>query len=390
VLGERKDEDVSVEVEEEAEELTGKMDSNPEDQKLMHSVMENDEQTVNDGKLLQDALNVGLGNFTPDMMFEKLIKNYEETAELFGETILREVTGFEPSSLERNIRIPEFKRLLKEQLSQRLKKLQERGMLDKQYGITDQGFLLAALVLIKDELDHLQTTGFGKREQEEKRDSLSQDVTQRKQSYKHLALRKTLHVVARRGHKDVLKEDIRYFEQESEGKISIVYCLDASGSMKGKKLALAKRAGVALAYEAIANGDDVGLVAFGSQAEITMEPSKRFMEFVQALVELKAKYETDIATAIRSALPLLNTKSKHIVLLTDGLHTTGSVEEVLAAAQEAKDQDVSISIIGINLDKEGEDISQKIIDVTQGRFYRVQNVQELDLLILEDYARLKR
>jgi Mg-chelatase subunit ChlD len=390
VSGNRLDEDVSVEEGEEAEELSGKMDSNPEEEKLMHSVMENDEQTIEDGHLVQDALNGGVGNFTPDLMFEKLVKNYEEAEELYGETILREVTGFEPSQLERNIRIPEFKRMLKEEMTRRLKKLQERGILDRQFGLTDQGFLLAALVLVKDELDHLLATGFGKREQHEKRDEKSEDVTVHKKRYRDFDLDKTFAIMAKRGHDAIRREDMRFHEQASEGKIEIVYALDASGSMKGVKLALAKRAGVALAYKAIENGDNVGLLAFGSSTEVSLAPSKRFMDFVQALVALRARAETNIAHAINAAVPMLRGTSKHLILLTDGLHTTGSDDEVLAAAQQAKDMGVSISIIGINLDKQGESLSERIIDLTQGRFYRVQNLQELDLLILEDYALLKR
>jgi Mg-chelatase subunit ChlD len=390
VLGDKPNEDVSVEEFEKTDELSGKMDSDPEEQKLMHSVMENDEQTIEDGHLIQDALNNGVGNFTPDMLFEKLVKNYEEVEELYGETILREITGFEPSQLERNIRIPEFKRMLKEEMTKRLKKLQERGVLDRQYGLTDQSFLLAALVLVKDELDHLLATGFGQRDQREKRDELSDDITVHKRAYKNFDLAKTLAIMAKRGHKELKREDIRFHDHASEGKIDIVYALDASGSMKGVKLALAKRAGVALAYKAIENGDNVGLLAFGSGTEVSLAPSKRFMDFVQALVTLKAKAETNIAHAITAAAPMLHGESKHLVLLTDGLHTTGTDEEVLAAAQDAHDQGISISIIGINLDKQGEELSEKIIDITQGRFYRVQNLQEMDLLILEDYARLKR
>lgn len=387
--GDRGDTDVSIEHQESIDEVPGSMEKSAEE-KLMHSVMENDQQTVAEGKLVLDSLNIGLGNFTPDLFYEKLVENYEETAELYGETILREITGFEADSLERNIRIPEFKRVLKEQLTRRLKDLQNRGILDAGYGITDQGFLLATLVLVKDELDHLLATGFGRREQQEKRDEKSDDTTVQKKRYRDLAIRKTLSVLAKRGHSTVHKEDIRFHDQRSEGKVTIMYALDASGSMKGKKLALAKRAGVALAYEAMRNGDDVGLLAFGSQIETSIAPGKDFMAFVQALVTLKAKRETNIANAVDSALPLLSGRSKHLILLTDALHTTGSSEEVLAAAQRAKDADVTVSIIGINLDKEGEALSERVIDLTQGRFYRVQNLQELDLLILEDYARLKR
>jgi Mg-chelatase subunit ChlD len=390
VQGDRKDEDVRVEHDEPIEELSGSLERNPDEDKLLHTIMENDDQTVKDGRLLQDALNAGLGNFTPDLLYEKFVKNYEEVEELYGETIVRELSGYEPSSLSRNIRIPEFRKVLKDELARRMKRLQQEGLLDANYGVTDKGFLLSAMVLIKDELDHLLAAGFGDHEQQEQRDEVGDTTTTQRRRYKDIDLRKTLKVLARRGHAGFRAEDLRFHEMVSDGKLSLVYCLDASGSMKGTKLALAKRAGVALAYEAIRNGDDVGLVTFGASVETTLTPSKRFLEFVQALVALRAKRETDIAQAIRSAVPLLSGKSKHIILLTDALHTSGSSDEVLAAAQEAQDAGVTISIIGIALDKEGEELSRKLVDISEGRFFHVQNVQELDLLILEDYARLKR
>ena len=390
VQGNREDEQVSVEHDDPIEELSGSLDRNPDEDKLLHTIMENDDQTIKDGRLLEEAANVGLGNFTPDLMYEKFVKNYEEVAELYGETIVRELSGYEPSALSRNIRIPEFRKVLKDELARRMKRLQEEGLLDANYGVTDRGFLLSAMVLIKDELDHLLAAGFGSHEEQEKREEKSGETTTQRRRYKDLDLRKTFKILARRGHEGFRTEDMRFHDVASDGKLSLVYCLDASGSMKGMKLALAKRAGVALAYEAIRNGDDVGLVTFGATIETTIAPSKRFLEFVQALVALRAKRETDIAQAIRSAVPLLHGKSKHIILLTDALHTSSASDEVLAAAQEASDAGVTISIIGIALDKEGEELSQKVVDISEGRFFHVQNVQELDLLILEDYARLKR
>ena len=388
--GNRTNEDVKIERTEEAEELSGKLEAQSEEQKLMRSVLENDEQTIEEGRVVQDALNAGVGNFSPDIMFEKLVKNYEEATELYGETILREATGYEPSELERNIRLPEFKRMLKEEMTRRLKRLQERGVLDQHFGVTDQGFLLAALVLIKDELEYLQTIGFGAREQKERLHEHSEDLTRHKRSYREFAVRKTLHVTAKRGHSAIEPADFRFRERASEGKLSILYAVDCSGSMKGKKLALAKRAGVALAYKAMEQGDDVGLLAFGAGVQTAIPPRHNFMDLVKALTLLRARAETDIASAIRDGIPLLHGKSKHLLLLTDGLHTTGSTEEVLAAAQEARDADVSLNIVGINLDAQGEAICEQIIDISGGIFYRVQNVEELDLLILEDYARLKR
>ena len=60
----------------ELEELEGKLAHQEEEDKLMHSVLENDKETVDDGYLINESLNKGVGIFTPDMMFEQLVKDY--------------------------------------------------------------------------------------------------------------------------------------------------------------------------------------------------------------------------------------------------------------------------------------------------------------------------
>ena len=63
----------------------------------------------------------------------------------------------------------------------------------------------------------------------------------------------------------IKKEDLSVFEREARGKVYIVYALDSSRSMKGSKIDLCKKAGIALAYQAINENDKIGLLVFGSQ-----------------------------------------------------------------------------------------------------------------------------
>ena len=53
-----------------AEELSGKLSFQQLEDKLMHSVLENDKKIIDSGKLISDAINQGISSFTPDLMFE--------------------------------------------------------------------------------------------------------------------------------------------------------------------------------------------------------------------------------------------------------------------------------------------------------------------------------
>ena len=107
------DVDIKVQKKEQAEELSGQLDSQTDEDKLMHSVIENDQETIDEGKVIKDAINQGLGSFTPDMMFENLVKDYRNAEQIYGKSMLRYLTGYEPDYVERNIKIPEFQKEIK-------------------------------------------------------------------------------------------------------------------------------------------------------------------------------------------------------------------------------------------------------------------------------------
>ncbi len=106
--------DVQTEVQEltPIEELEGKLSSQFAEDKLMRSVMQNDKKTVEDGKLIGEAINRGLSSFTPDIFFSQLVNNYRIAKQLYGERLIRLVAGFDPNYIEKNLSIPEFKKEL--------------------------------------------------------------------------------------------------------------------------------------------------------------------------------------------------------------------------------------------------------------------------------------
>jgi magnesium chelatase subunit D len=379
---------------EKAEELTGKLARQAKENKLMHSVLENDKEIIEEGKLITESVNQNLSSFVPDLIFRNLVNDYKLAKQLYGEMIIRKLTGYEPGFVEKNIKLPEFREELKKNIDESIKKLKQEELINKEGEVTDTGIKLSSLVLYTEELDKLRIKGLG--EKKEKKKDIYGDkkdyVAYRKTRYRDIAVRQSVKTAIRRQHKELLKEDLRIFEREKRGGISIIYALDASGSMKGEKISMAKRAGVALAYKAINERNKVGLIVFGEEVKKVVPPTLDFEEILRSITTIRARSETDIAATVNKAIELFGAshETKHLILLTDVLPTKGKKpeEETMKAVSIARDQGITISVVGINLDKDGEKLAKRIIEISQGRLYKVKNLEALDMVILEDYYML--
>ncbi len=135
-------------------------ESQDDEQKLMRSVLENDENVINDGKLVSQATHQGFSSFTPDMMFDQLTKDYSTAKNIYGEKLIRLLSGYEPSYIERNVKIPEFKKELQSRIEERMGQLKDRKVIDREGQITDLGFKLGSLILYTEELNKLIPEGF--------------------------------------------------------------------------------------------------------------------------------------------------------------------------------------------------------------------------------------
>ena len=378
------------------EEMNGKLKSQSEQDKLMHSVIEADKDTIDEGKLLSEAINQGMGSFTPDLMFEQLTKNYAMAKKLFGETLIREATGYDPDYIQKNIRIPEFQRELQKKMKDRVEKLKKEGLLEKDDTISEKGLTLASLVMYVEELDKLEPRGFYGEKTHKKisRYGLAEDFRNYKKGdfYKDIAVRKTIKTATRRGHERIIREDLKVFEKKSKAHIYIIYALDASGSMKGDKISLSKKAGIALAYKAINEKDKVGMIAFGSDIKEKVVPTGDFMLLLKTITKVRASMETNMQKTIQEAVNMFpeTESTKHLILLTDALPTTGKdpEKEVLDEVANAKNAKVTISVVGINLDDKGKKFAEKIVALGAGKLYICKDIEELDQIVLEDYYSL--
>jgi len=379
-----------------AEETNGKLAFQQLEDKFMHSVLENDKKTIDDGKLISDAINQGMSSFAPDLMFEQLVKNYTMAKQIYGESIIRLVSGYEPDYVKKNVGIPEFQKELKEKIQEKIEGLKEEGFLEKDYSLSEKGIELASLVLYFEELDKIVPKDvigekiskkpfiYGEKE--------GSRLYKKGDRYRDIAIKKSVKLAIRRGHKGFDNKDLQVFERHSKGQTYVIYALDASGSMKGKKLEACKKAGIALAYKAINEKDKVGLIVFGSEVKEVIEPTSDFTRLLKEITKIRASKETEIVSTLQKAIELFPSGNitKHLILLTDALPTKGDKPEksTLEEASIARSKGITISLIGINLDEKGKEFAQKIVEIGEGRLYVARNLEEVDKIVLEDYYNL--
>ncbi len=374
---------------------TAKNEEN-EENKLGEFIIDEDKTTIESGEAINEALNQGIGCFIPDLFFEQLVKNFSIAKQIYGASLIRYLTAYDEDYIDKNIRIPEFQKELKKNIESSIERLKDNGFIEKDGTISDRGIELASLILYADELNNLIPKGiFG--EKIHKKNFIYGDkenikIYKKGDRYRDIAIKKSIKLAVRRGHFKLSKDDLKSFERQSKGQIYLIYCLDASSSMKGKKIEMCKKAGIALAYKAIEEKDKVGLIVFGSDIKVEVKPTLDFRLLLDKITRIKASKETDIGKTIRKSIELFPAKdgkqiTKHLILITDAVPTVGEKpeSETLEAVSLARSKDITISLIGIKLDQEGKKLAEKITNLGDGRLYVIEDLAQLDRIVLMDY-----
>ncbi|HXH39954.1 MAG TPA: VWA domain-containing protein [Thermoanaerobaculia bacterium] len=169
--------------------------------------------------------------------------------------------------------------------------------------------------------------------------------------------------------------------------IDIVIALDASGSMAAEDFKPRNRFGVAkeLIGDFIARRQDdrIGIVTFGARAA-TRVPITYDRDIAAAILERAQVGENGDATAIGHAIATAvnrlrtsKTRSRIIILVTDGVNNSGSIDP-LAAAQLAARYGIKIYTIGVG-SRGPVPIPVKRVDPFPGEIVTTYQLQVADL-----------
>jgi uncharacterized membrane protein len=182
---------------------------------------------------------------------------------------------------------------------------------------------------------------------------------------------------------DLLPIDFVQREEKRDPSTTLVVIIDTSGSMGGERVQLAKEV-ARLAIQRLLPHDKVGIVEFygAKRWAAPIQPASNHIELERAINRLDAGGGTVIMPAIEEAfygLQNIDTRYKHVLVLTDGGVEQGAFEPLLRQMAE-KGITVSTVLVGGTLH------SEFLVDIAnwgKGRFYSVPNRFNLPEILLK-------
>ncbi len=176
---------------------------------------------------------------------------------------------------------------------------------------------------------------------------------------------------------------------------NLIFVLDSSGSMKGKKIAQAKEAVRFIIFNlekqdkfAITDFDD-GVNAFSSEIlPATLDNRERALHFVD---EIEDAGGTNINDALLDALKMIEHEEQpsYILFLTDGQPTVGITDtaEILKNIRNANDRRSRIFVFGVGNDVNTE-LLDKISSENRGTSIYVSEDENLEVAISSYYEKI--
>lgn len=190
--------------------------------------------------------------------------------------------------------------------------------------------------------------------------------------------------------------------------IDIAVVLDISGSMESVDLKPNRLEAAKKTIEDFINerhNDRISLIIFGGSAYTKIPLTLDHNIIKESLADIDSRYVKEDGTAIGMALSVgLNrlkkseSKSKIIILVTDGDNNAGAINPI-TAAELAKDMDVKIHSIGVGTDSTiiptlvsgktvykkykgglNEELLENISHATGGEYYRARDKEALSLI----------
>ncbi|MGB0953815.1 MAG: VWA domain-containing protein [Planctomycetota bacterium] len=188
---------------------------------------------------------------------------------------------------------------------------------------------------------------------------------------------------------DLLPVDFVQKEEKRDPSTTLVVIIDTSGSMGGNRVQLAKEV-ARLAIQRLLPHDKAGIVEFygAKHWAAPIQPASNIIELERALNRMSAGGGTVILPAIEEAfyaLQNIQTRYKHVLVLTDGGVETGDFESLL---RNMTDEGITTSTVLIGSQAHSEFLVN-MSNWGKGRFYNVPNRFNLPEVILKQPASAK-
>jgi Ca-activated chloride channel homolog len=188
---------------------------------------------------------------------------------------------------------------------------------------------------------------------------------------------------------EILPVEMIQRQEKRDPSTTLVVIIDTSGSMGGNRVQLAKEV-ARLAIRRLLPHDKVGIVEFygAKRWAAPIQPASNAIELERALNRLDAGGGTVILPAIEEAfygMKNVQTRYKHVLVLTDGGVETGAFEPLL---RSMADDGLNVSTVLIGAQAHSEFLVT-LANWGKGRFYSVPNRFNLPEILLKQPASAK-
>ncbi len=180
--------------------------------------------------------------------------------------------------------------------------------------------------------------------------------------------------------------------------LTLLTALDISGSMdRENRLGLVKKS-LRILLDELSEGDRVGIVVYGSHAEVRLHPTdiSRRDVILGAIDGLRTNGSTNAYDGLKVAYHMARKnyeshKLNRLILCSDGVANMGGstkAEEMLEEIRMASDKGITLSTIGFGMGNYNDVLMEKLADQGDGNYYYVDQPKEADRVFRENLTGL--
>jgi Mg-chelatase subunit ChlD len=176
-------------------------------------------------------------------------------------------------------------------------------------------------------------------------------------------------------------------------RVDFLFMIDSSGSMRGSKISACKKSALSLADRCRRRGDRLAVISFSDKVEVVSPLDHDPRDLAVSVMKIMSSGTTDIAKALEKSQEVLDKggRSRHAILITDALPTKGDkpIGDALDQAKKVAAKGITLSVVGIQLDAEGDRIAKELAGIGKGKFYQVSTTDQIRNKVMRDASDFK-
>ena len=164
---------------------------------------------------------------------------------------------------------------------------------------------------------------------------------------------------------------------------TLIFTIDTSGSMaQQSRLETVKRA-LEILVEQLGRRDRIGLVTYGSSAQVVLEPTSDHSAILRAIERLRPEGSTNVEDGLLAAYDLAGRyfregEINRIILCSDGVANVGRTghESILARIGAAARRGIELTTVGFGMGNYNDVLMEQLADRGNGQYAYVDNLRE--------------